>query len=97
MAMKLILEKFSFLILSLSMFTGIPVVPGIQLISAIDDSEVHNREVRSLTDGLGWHLDRINQRSLPLDGQYTPLENGSSVATSAINYSLSLIASYSSY
>jgi len=53
------LEKLSFLILLLSMVTGLPAVPypDIQLMSAIDDSEVHKREMRSLTDGLRWHLD----------------------------------------
>jgi len=75
----MILEKLSFLILSLSLVTGLPVVPDVQLMSAIDDSEVHSREVRSLTDGLGWHLDRIDQRSLPLDGQYSPMANGNNI------------------
>jgi len=42
----MILEKLGFLILSLSLVTGLPVVPDpdVQLMSAIDDSEVHNRE-----------------------------------------------------
>ena len=74
--MNVISKKLSFLVLSLSLVTGLPVVPDVQLMSAIDDSEVHNREVRSLTDRLGWHLDRIDQRSLPLDGQYSPMGNG---------------------
>jgi len=75
---NMILEKLSFLILSLSLVTGLPAVPDsdVQLMSAIDDSEVHKREVRSSTDGLGWHLDRIDQRSLSLDGQYLPKAKG---------------------
>ena len=78
--MNMILEKLSFLILSLSLVTGLPV-EDVQLMVAIDGSEVHNREVRSLTDELGWHLDRIDQRSLPLDGQYSPLATGNSIHT----------------
>jgi len=78
--MNIILKKLSFLILLLSLVTGLSVVPDVQLMSAIDDdNEVHNREVRSLTDRLGWHLDRIDQRSLPLDGQYSPMANGNVV------------------
>jgi len=72
------LEKLSFLVLSLSLVTGLPVEPDVQLMAAIDDREVHSREARSLTDGLGWHLDRIDQRSLPLDGQYSPMATSQS-------------------
>ena len=43
------------------------------------DSEVHNREVRPLTDGLRWHLDRIDQRGRPLDGKYCPIGKGISI------------------
>ena len=71
----MVVEKLNFVILSLSLITGL-LADG-QLMSAIiDDGEVHNREVRSWTDGLGWHLDRIDQRSLPLDGHYSPMGNG---------------------
>ena len=78
--MNMILEKLSFLILSLSLVTGLPV-KDFQLMAAIDDSEVHNREVRSLANGLGWHLDRIDQRSLPLDKKYSPMANGNCITS----------------
>ena len=76
MIMIMVLEKLSFVILSLSLalVTGLSV--DVQLMSAIDDGEVHNREVKSLTNRVGWHLDRIDQRSLPLDGHYSPIGNG---------------------
>ena len=75
MIMITVLEKLSFVILSLlALVTGLSV--DVQLMSAIDDGEVHSRVVRSLTDRLGWHLDRIDQRSLPLDGHYSPMGNG---------------------
>ena len=41
-----------------------------------DDGEVQNRGMRLLTDGLGWHLDRIDQREKILDGNYCPIGQG---------------------
>jgi len=41
-----------------------------------DGGEVQNRGVRSLTDGLGWHLDRIDQRENILDRKYSPAYTG---------------------
>ena len=67
----------SILILSLSLVTGLPV--EVPLMATIDDSEVHNREVRSLTYRLGWHLDRIDQRSPLLDGKYCPINQGTAI------------------
>ena len=58
----------------LTTINALPV--DVQLMTTIDDSKVHNREVRSSTDGLGWHLDRIDQRQKPLDGKYCPISQG---------------------
>jgi len=54
----------------LSTVNALPV-EDVQL--AINDSELHNREVRSL---IGWHLDRIDQRERILDGKYCPIGQG---------------------
>jgi len=59
----------------LSTVNALPVEDG-HLVAAIDDSELQKREVRSLTDGLGWHLDRIDQRERTLDGKYCPIGQG---------------------
>ena len=68
----------SILILSLSLVTGLPV-EEVQLMATIDGKEVHNREVRSLIYRLGWHLDRIDQRSPILDGKYCPINQGTAI------------------
>ena len=44
--MNMILAILSVLFLLLSLVTGLPVEPDVQLMAAFDDSEVHNREVR---------------------------------------------------
>ena len=59
----------------LSTINALPVEDG-HLVAAIDGNEVQKREVRSLTDGLGWHLDRIDQRERKLDGKYCPIGQG---------------------
>jgi len=68
----MILKKLSFLISSLSL-VAVLTAENIHLMAKVHPG---NREMRSLTDGLGWHLDRIDQRLLPLDMQYSPTENG---------------------
>jgi len=79
--MNSLLNKSTVLALLVSVAFALPVYDG-QVKAAIDDSEVHNRDTRSLNFKLGWHLDRIDQQSLPLDGKYCPPENGKYVQLS---------------
>ena len=76
--MNSIVKKLTVLALLISLVSALPVQDS-QVKAAIDDSEVHKRDSRSLDFGLGWHLDRIDQRSLPLNGKYCPSENGKSI------------------
>jgi len=82
--MNSMLMKLTLLAFFVSLVSTLPVQDA-QVKAAIDDIEVHQRETRSLNFGLGWHLDRIDQPSLPLDGQYCPLENGMPIYVSIIS------------
>lgn len=79
------LKKLTLLTFLVSLVSALPVQDA-QVKAAIGDGEVHNRDERSLNFALGWHLDRIDQPSLPLDGQYCPRENGMSLSIAICVY-----------
>ena len=74
-----VLEKLSLLILLASVVANAAPVQDDLVIAAVANIDgVHERETRSSGNRLGipWHLDRIDQRTPHLDGQYNPFANG---------------------